>query len=227
MSKIVKITKIAGKAARVTADDIIDAAVAIRASDKAARVAGNVKVQGAAAKPSSFATACGKASDKLKTEARADAAGREKLRATMAGLVAVAAKGNMARADAGKILAEAVGLSSLSKVRKVDGHPVGAEAWIISLVNAWQFAAKDLQAREQAKKAPKVQGGADSEGSDKAEKADDRTEITTAADMMTAINGFCLTHKAERSTLLEMIGATFGLVKYIAPRAAAKLVAVK
>ena len=201
----------------------------VKITKRAPRAPSNVKPQGRASRPASLAVVCGKAAESLKLAARAEAAGRDELRRLMAGIAATAAKVKMSRVDAGKVLAAALGLPNMARTMKgADGKHVAADSWVVSLVNAWQYAATALESRK-ADKAPKAPGaGKTGEGEGEGETGEPvkahETVITTATQLMSALLGFKAKHAKEYATAIEMICAVEGLVKYVAPKA--KLAAV-
>lgn len=168
----------------------------------------SVKVSKQAA---SFATKCGENADAMRKAARAEASGREELRRLMAGVVVIAAKGNMSRADAGKILAEALGLPNMARtVKGADGKHVAAESWIVSLVNAWQYAASYLASRQPAK--PATDKG---ESEDEGETGEPNTregKVETAADFVALYVAFRKHGKSPALEALEMIAAREGFI---------------
>jgi hypothetical protein len=203
----------------------------VKITKRAPRAASNVKPQGAASRPASLAIVCGKAAEALKLAARAEAAGRDELRRLMAGIATTAASVKMSRVDAGKVLAAALGLPNMARtVKGADGKHTAAASWVVSLVNAWQYAATALESRK-ADKAPKTPGAGktgEGEGETDGETGEptkaQETVITTATQLMSALLGFKAKHAKEYATAIEMICAVEGLVKYVAPKA--KLAAV-
>jgi hypothetical protein len=131
---------------------------------------------------------------------------RDKLRSIIAELVACAVAGGMARAEAGRILAEALGLKYLADNKDIS--------------NAWNWAAKaaGLESRKSGAAGKTAAGDADKSGESDSDSAADAAmglavaktvvviaDNATSSDVVTALHAWVARHKGPGREALEII----------------------
>jgi hypothetical protein len=129
---------------------------------------------------------------------------RDKLRSIIAELVACAVAGGMARADAGRILAEALGLKYLADNKDIS--------------NAWNWAAKaaGLESRKSGAAGKTAAGDADKSGESESDSDSEAgkaiaaavvviADNATSSDVVTALHAWVARHKGPGREALEII----------------------
>jgi hypothetical protein len=185
---------------------MVDPATVPSIADEAAKLAASIAADKAHAAEvrSGFAGMVTAHKKELLNFASKTSAARERLRAIVRGLAQCALDSGMARADAGRILADQLGFKTLGETKDI--------------ANAWQWAASQvgLESRKSGAAGKTAAGDADKSGeSDSDSEGEEGKAIAaavvviadnaTAADVVTAFHAWVKRHKGAGREALEII----------------------
>jgi hypothetical protein len=187
---------------------LVDPATVPSIADEAAKLAASIAADKAHAAEvrSGFAGLVASHKKDLLAIASKVSTTRDKLCSIIAELVACAVAGGMARAEAGRILAEALGLKYLADNKDIS--------------NAWNWAAKaaGLESRKSGAAGKTAAGNADKSGESDSDSAADAAmglavaktvvviaDNATSSDVVTALHAWVARHKGPGREALEII----------------------
>jgi hypothetical protein len=187
---------------------MVDPATVPSIADEAAKLAASIAADKAHAAEvrSGFAGMVTVHKKELLNFASKTSAARERLRAIVRGLAQCALDSGMARADAGRVLADQLGFKTLGETKDI--------------ANAWQWAASQvgLESRKSGAAGKTAAGDADKSGESDSDSAADAAmglavaktvvviaDSATSSDVVTALHAWVKRHKGPGREALEII----------------------